>query len=291
MIIEIAGEPGSGKTSLNTLFATREQACGEIMLGQSKKIITDINLTRKFKIPFPEQVPISANYEMHLPANCRKEFEPYWINPYLLGIPTGVPDENIQFVFPGSAIHITEGRKFWDGRESSSMPDNVSRWFETHRHNYLTIIIDAQRGEALDLNIRANANRFIEVLGMLNDEDAYGRVLRSTWYCREFYSLRDYESYLAGKPSHNRLTTYHYEGNIFECYNSRNCLLDFVPPDKEGAAYSALKQLSAEQIKQLPKKEALIYDTARPATYRLNKKIQEKMLLEKIKGGVKYNAA
>ena len=148
------------------------------------------------------------------------------------------------------------------------MPDNVSRYFETHRHNYLTIIVDAQRGESLDLNIRSNANRFIEVLGMLNDEDAYGRVIRSTWYCREFYSLQDYEAYLAGKTANYRATVYRYEGNIFELYESRNRIIDFVPADKEGAAYSALEQLSTDEVKTLPPNLAAIYDMSRPECYR-----------------------
>ena len=174
-------------------------------------------------------------------------------------------------VRPCSCLHITEARKYWDGRESSSMPDNVSRYFETHGHNHLSIIIDAQRGEALDLNIRANANRFIEVQGMINDEDAYGRVIRSTWYCREFYSLQDYEAYLANKTSNYRRTTYQYEGNIFRCFESRNCITDFVPADVVGAGYSDYEQLSREEAKTLIGKTADIYDTSRPDWYRVKK--------------------
>ncbi len=269
MIIEIVGKPGAGKTALNTLFMFRELIYkGQFLQRQSAKIINGFNAERKYKLPFPEMPPLCANYEVHIPTGYNEIFKPYHLNPYCLGLPTPETLDKIQLVHPYSCLHITEARKYWDGRESSSMPDNVSRYFETHRHNYLTIIVDAQRGESLDLNIRSNANRFIEVLGMLNDEDAYGRVIRSTWYCREFYSLQDYEAYLAGKASNCRATVYRYEGNIFELYESRNRISDFVPADKEGAAYSALEQLSADEVKTLPKHIAAIYDMSRPEWYR-----------------------
>ncbi len=269
MLIEIVGKPRSGKTALNTLFMLRElKYNGLIMQRQCERIIRGLNTTRKNKLAFPEKPPIYANYEAHISMGYKKEFKPYVLNPYLLGIPTPQTADKLQMVFPCSCLHITEGRKYWDGRESSSMPDNVSRWFETHGHNYLTIIIDAQRGKALDLNIRENANKFIEVQGMVNEKDAYGRVMRSTWYCREFYSLQDYENYLAGKTANYRATTYHYEGNIFECYESRNCKSDFEPEDKRGKSYSMLDQLSNAKVKKLPKQIAEVYNTTRPAWYR-----------------------
>lgn len=269
MIIEIVGKPRAGKTALNTLFLLRELIYkGQLLQRQSAKIINDFNANRKYKLPFPEKPPLYANYEVHIPTGYNQFFKPYHLNPYRLGIPTPRTNGKIDLVLPYGCLHITEARKFWDGRESSSMPDNVSRYFETHGHDYLTIIVDAQRGESLDLNIRSNANRFIEVQGMINDEDAYGRVIRSTWYCREFYSLQDYEAYLAGKTANYRNTTYRYEGNIFELYESRNCISDFVPEDKEGASFSTLEQLSRDEVKSLPPQMAELYDSARPDWYR-----------------------
>ena len=269
MIIEIVGKPGAGKTALNTLFLLRELTYkGQLLQRQSAKIINDFNANRKYKLPFTEKPPLYANYEVHIPTGYNQLFKPYHLNPYRLGLPTAQTADKLQLVFPYGCLHVTEARKYWDGRESSSMPDNVSRYFETHRHDYLTIIVDAQRGESLDLNIRSNANRFIEVQGMINDEDAYGRVIRSTWYCREFYSLQDYEAYLAGKTANYRNTTYRYEGNIFELYESRNRISDFVPADKEGAGFSALEQLSTDEVKSLPLHLAEIYDMSRPEWFR-----------------------
>jgi len=268
MIIEIVGKPRAGKTALNTLFMVLEEKYrGATMLYHSRRIITELNKDRKIKLTVPQKAPIYANYEAHILTGYKEEFKPYVLNPYCLGVPTAQTADKLQYMLPCSCLHVTEGRKYWDGRESSSMPDNVSQFFETHGHNYMTIIIDAQRGKALDLNIRENATRFIEVQGMVNDEDAYGRVIHSRWYCREFYSLQDYEAYLAGnKSAYYRKTMYHYEGNIFDCFESRNRKEDYVPA--EGKDYSTLEFVSADEIKKLPKKILNIYSQTRPDWYR-----------------------
>ena len=268
MIIEIVGKPRAGKTALNTLFAVLEERYNGLSMTRAcNRIINKINIGRIEKLALYEKAPIYSNYEMGIKVGYNREFKPYYLNPYWLGIPTKKTADKIQYIIPCSCLHITEGRKYWDGRESSTMPDNVSQWFETHGHNYLTIIIDAQRGKALDLNIRENVNRFIEVLRMYNEEDAFGRVLSSTWYCREFYSLQDYEAYIAGKAGYySKQTTYHYEGNIFEFFESRNRQKDFIPP--EGKKYSALEYITGDELKKLPKTMLELYNPRRPEWYR-----------------------
>ncbi len=268
MLIEIVGKQGAGKTALNTLFEILEERYnGQTMLRYSNKVIRDINASTGSSHQLLTKPPIYANYESRLTVGYDKEFVPYVLNPYLLGVPTEKTADKIQYILPCSCLHITEGRKYWDGRESSTMPDNVSQWFETHRHNYMTIIIDAQRGNALDLNIRANANLFIEVQFMENEEDAYGRIISSTWYCKEFYSLQDYEGYLAGKQGvYWRDTKYHYEGNIFECFKSRNRMQDFIPP--KNVEYSMLKWVSECDLNKLSKPIQEIFKQRRPEWYR-----------------------
>lgn len=268
MIIEIVGKPRAGKTALNTLFMRREvKYNGWAMQRRSRQIIAGYNEHRELKLGYPQKPPIYANYEAQIPIGYKKIFKPYALNPYLLGKPTPQTADKIQNIFPCSCLHITEGRKYWDGRESSTMPDNVSQFFETHGHIYLTIIIDAQRGESLDLNIRKNVNKFIEVQGMINSEDAYGRVMRSTWVCREFYSLQDYEGYLAGnKSAYYRTVTYTYDGNIFEYYESRNRARDYIPA--EGRNYSMQDFVSESEQKELSPYLRSLYDTSRPDWYR-----------------------
>lgn len=268
MIIEIVGKPRAGKTALNTLFMFRELMYnGFLLQRQSRQIISGYNENRELKLGYSKKPPIYSNYEAKIPIGYKKEFKPFVLNPYMLGKPTPDTADKIQNILPCSCLHVTEGRKYWDGRESASMPDNVSQFFETHGHNFLTIIIDAQRGDSLDLNIRKNANKFIEVQGMINDEDAYGRVMRSTWICREFFSLQDYESYLAGNRSaYYRNTTYSFEGNIFAYYESRNRQKDYIPA--EGKNYSMLEYVTVEEQRKLPPEQQIIYNQSRPSWYR-----------------------
>lgn len=264
MIIEIVGKPRAGKTALNTLFMLREVMYnGWHLQRQSREIISGYNESRELKLSYPSKAPIYSNYETRIPIGYKKVFSPYVLNPYLLGKPTPATADIIQNILPCSCLHVTEGRKYWDGRDGSLTSDDVSQFFETHGHNFLTIIIDAQRGESLDLNIRRNTNKFIEVQGMINTEDAYGRVIRSAWVCREFYSLQDYEAYLAGnKSAYYRNTTYSYEGNIFDYFESRNRQKDYVPA--EGKNYSMLEFVGADEQKKLKPEHQLVYGMMRP---------------------------
>ena len=98
---------------------------------------------------------------------------------------------------------------------------------------------------------------------MINTEDAYGRVIRSAWVCREFYSLQDYEAYLAGnKSAYYRNTTYSYEGNLFDYFESRNRQKDYVPA--EGKNYSMLEFVGADEQKKLKPEHQLVYGMMRP---------------------------
>lgn len=267
MIIEIVGKPRAGKTALNTLFMFRELMLrGELLRNWSAKIISEKNAKRQHPVACPNKAPIYANYYAEIPIGYNKSFKPYVLNPYYLGLPTAQTKDNVQLVYPCSCLHITEGRKYWDGRESGTMPDNVSQFFETHGHNYLTIIIDVQRGKALDLNIRENVNKFIEVQGMRNMKDAYGRIIRSIWYCREFYSLQDYEAYVIGKSCYYRDTTYSYNGDIYEFFVSCNRQDDYVPA--EGKEYSALEFAATDDIRKLPQQIQRIYNMSRPIEFR-----------------------
>lgn len=274
MIIEIVGRPRTGKTALNTLFLLREQVyCGQFLRERSAQLITEFNKLREAgekQLSIPDKSPIYANYKAQIRIGYKEVFEPYLLNPYRLGVPTPQLADKLQYMLPFSRLHVTEGRKYWDGRESSSMPDNVSQFFETHGHNYMTIIIDAQRGKALDLNIRENANRFIEVQYMRKYKDAYGRIIHCTWYCREFYSLQDYDAYITGKSSfYSRETKFEYAGNIFDCFESRNRQTDYIP--KGNNNYSTLEFVDANELNRLPCYLREMYDPARPEWFRVKK--------------------
>ncbi len=257
MITIITGLPRVGKTALNTYFAKESvHRYGQILHKRCCIEIDLMNRNREKKLTLPSKPPIYTSYESCIPAGYKKSVTPYWVNPYNLGLPSA--DNKItQFILPYGRLHITEGQKYWDSRESSSMPDSVSRYFETGGHFFLDFIIDVQRGKALDANIRFNAKRIIEVQKLVHDKDAYGQIMRSVWFCKEFDSIQSYEAYIASGTAPYRNTFYVNEGNIFDCYNSRSCKEDFIPPNTKD--FNLLEYKTASEIRLLSEEESKQY--------------------------------
>lgn len=271
MIVIICGKPGAGKTALNTCFALWEMQTNGAM--RRKHSIEKIKaLTGGYGwLAVPEIPPIYTNYDARFHIGYKRYIEPYKINPFLLGLPNkNVPT---QYIAPYGELHITEGQDYWDSRESATFPRFVSKWFETHRHFGLDIYIDVQRAKLIDLNIRKLANKIIEVQHMVLVKDAYGRLLRTMWYCKEFASSADYEIYDNGGYVPHTNVRYIYDGNIFENFNSRSCEAEFVP--KNGKNFTYLKQLSSSEIAALPENEKIFYSTEMPKGYRTKALIGE----------------
>lgn len=270
MIIIICGKPRVGKTALNTHFADYSlQVNGRLRLKRAIAETHALNLTRaNNKLIIPDVPPIYTNYEARFIMGYKKYFKPFWVNPFYLALPNQNPTQDI---FPFGELHITEGQRYWDSRESSSLSNDVSRYFEMHGHFGLDIIIDVQRAGLIDLNIRALAI-IIEVQRMVHYKDAYGRILSTTWYCKEFANNQDYEAYVAGKEAFYITTSYTHEGNIFELYNSRSCKEEFVPAENKN--FTLLKYLSQSEVKMLPNETAQYYSNKMPAWFR-DKKAQK----------------
>ncbi len=287
MIILITGKPRVGKTALNTFFAKWSyHSNGSYRYKRSVLEINADNENRINKLAIPYKAPIFTNYDTHFNAGYKKEYVPYWVDPYYIGLPNS--DGPVQYIPPYSELHITEGQRYWDSRESATMPDNVSRWFETHGHFWLDVFIDVQRGKLIDLNIRELAKRIIEVQRMVNVKDAYGRILQSTWYCREFDNSQDYETYMSGGNARYRETSYTHEGNIFKCYNSRSCKDDFVPSEEND--FTLLEYKTPTEAKALPESLYKFYMRTKPEWFRnrnrnQTQQQQQKLLRENVKYG------
>lgn len=272
MIYIICGEPGVGKTALNTHIADYSlRVNGRQRLKRSIAKINALNVLRRDKLLLPDVAPFYFNYEAKFNVGYKKYIEPLWVNPFYLALPNSNP---IQDILPFAELHITEGQRYWDSRESSTLSEYVSGFFEKHRHFGLDIFIDAQRAKLIDLNIRALA-RIIEVQRMVHVKDVYGRILRTTWYCREFANNQDYEAYVEGKGANYRTTSYTHDGNIFELYNCKSCEEEYVPA--EGNNYRFLKYRNQQEVKTLPEEVAQFYSTKMPPWFR-DKKAQKTVL-------------
>ena len=184
-------------------------------LEMCKNRIAYLNSTREHKFPFPEHV-VQSNEAIYCTQNGK------FIQNYdMPGDKNGLYDEYYETYCPPpySIIRWDEAQKEVGGRDSQNMSPRVSALCQTHRKWGLDILYFTQRSRILDLNVRDNAI-IVEISKMEHKLDEYGFIVSTTWQLKVFYSLYDLERYsTVGKKTYLK-TSYTFEGNIFEHYNS-----------------------------------------------------------------------
>lgn len=269
MITIIYGEPGMGKTALLThfLIESYEQE-GADVLQQCIEQIDQYNMDYARRFSYPDQAPYYTNYDVCVHLGYQSYFEPYFINPFYLGMPTKGID--VQHVAPVSRVFLSEVQKYYDSRQSKTFPEWVSRLYEQHRHFGMEMYLELQRADLVDLNIRRLCKRFIKVCGIEHKKDKVGEIYKSIFRCHETYSLTDYELYQSGSGKFTE-TVYVHEGNIFENYNSYSSASEFLPPEGEDFSYMpARRSVDMEHVKKCDRK---YYSSAEPEEFR--KKVKE----------------
>lgn len=262
----VVGVRGTGKSSFLTYQGYKAKfERGDYLRTRSAALTAELNKTYKLSLTPPPDVPIYSSMKMRYLVGYYKYYEPYFINPYYLGVNDGSGKPAL-YVPPGSVVIIPELQRVINSRESSSFPNRLSQWFEESRHFDIEFWGDGQRGHLMDLNVRAITDRIIEMQGVENEYDILGRVIRTTWHCREFSCLRDYDDYVKKNIPSYKETTYEYNGNIFACYDSKERKRDYIPP--RGQDFSYMKHLTAEEITKLPPKQAEIYSLDEPTWFR-----------------------
>ena len=105
MITIIFGAPGTGKTSLSTHFLKQTyQTQGRALLSYTRGRIEAMNESRAVPRARPEKPPIFANYKVSFKTGYDKTFEPYFINPYYMGLPNEAMPTH--YLPPGSKVFI-----------------------------------------------------------------------------------------------------------------------------------------------------------------------------------------
>ena len=278
MITIIFGAPGTGKTSLSTHFLKQTyQTQGRALLSYTRGRIEAMNKSRAVPLARPEKPPIFANYKVSFKTGYDKTFEPYFINPYYMGLPNEAMPT--QYLPPGSKVFISEAQRYYNSCKSSTLPDFVSRLYEMHRHYGIDIWMDVQRANLIDLNIKEICKCFIEVREMRHKKDYAGRILRTSFRCREFDCWRAVEQYMETGAETFREVCYMSEGSIFRCFDSYSYFEAFLP--EEGKNFNYLHFISSEEQKQAGE-DAVFYRTDEPAEYRAPmKKVKETKEAEK----------
>ena len=267
MLTIISGVPGAGKSSLNAYFlysTYREE--GRTLLKRCRAKIEELNKTRLHPLTPPAQPPIYSDFKVKFPAGYKKWYEPYFVNGYYMGL----SNERLktQFLPPYAKVFLGESQRYYNSRKSGSFPDFVSRFYEMHRHFGLDIYLDVQRVRLIDPNIRELCRRFIEVQGMEHTRDKLGRITRTVWHCREFGNWIDFEDYLNTGADTYKETTYSYDGNIFDCYDSFSFFENYLPEDVAGNDICYLKHLSRAEARFIGADKAEFYKSGEPVAYR-----------------------
>lgn len=270
MILLLVGLPRHGKTSwLQRLIEEIYYNRGSELHRLSCKEIDKLNIDREIKLDYPDKdmPPIYAPIDMGVKFRVKRDkyFEPYVLNPYLLSQTN--PEIPPQSFLPYGQLIIPEAQKYFNSRQHQSLDSGVYRLFETHGHNKLDIYMDCHVGGFIDVRIRSLVGKVIEVNCQKHIYDGLGGIIHTTWYCREFECLQDYDEYFRNHDikKYNE-TTYEYDGNIFNHYNSYGCQNELIPP--EGQQFSMLKPLSSAEIRKLPPEKAIYYSITEPAGYR-----------------------
>lgn len=265
-ITAIIGEGGAGKTSLETFFLEKlvlEQ--GQERLQNCINKINSFNLTLKQPLSKPDKFPFFTNFDVTIPIGYRRNFKPYYLNPYYFGMPN--IDKEVQAIVPYAVAIFNETDDVYDSHEKS-LPEAVSSIYNKQRHFYLDIIIELHRGMNANTLVRSNIHKFIEIQHQDREKNSINEITKTTWFCREFEGAKNYFRYVNsdGKEKTYTETKYIHVGNIFSYYNSTGCEKEFIP--KAGQDFSLLKQPSEVNLNKLSPEIAKYYKQGEPPNWR-----------------------
>lgn len=222
MITIIFGLPRAGKTCLMTHMANTYAFDRQRTKAMHQELLQKMNAGFIGIKTIPQHC-VSSNYDITLrkflcSPRCSRR-----INPYRLGFSNSYVETH--FNIPYEVICITEAQKYLNSRMSMCFPSWQSRWYEQHGHNNLDILLDTQRPELIDVNVRALAG-FIEICELNMEYDYFGRPTRLVWEIRRIPNVSLYERYISSGKQDK--TCYEEDivvadYNVFRCYNSRLC--------------------------------------------------------------------
>lgn len=277
MITQIFGTTGTGKSAnLARIVKETYYKHGDSMLEMCRAQIKADNEKFGLNCPLPDKPPIfvAPFLDVKFEVDFEEFFEPYLLSPFHLGIAEdGENAYPVQFFPPYALLVIPEAQRYFDARQSGTFPTRVSGFFEKHRHQYLDIVLESQRPDLIDLNIRRLTHLFIEMRGVTNKTNFAGRVESTTWHTREFTSWNSVNDYINGKETDDYTDrTITHEGNIFSCYNSFACAQEFFPKAKNGkTSYDFLKSYSEAMESGFPQGYEEYYKLTEPKGYRSKK--------------------
>jgi len=276
MITQFFGTTGTGKSAnLARIVKETYYKRGDIMLEMCCEQIKADNDRFGLNCPFPDKPPIFVGpfLDVKFEVDFEEFFEPYFLSPFHLGIAEdGENAYPVQFFPPYSLLVIPEAQRYFDARQSGTFPTRVSGFFEKHRHQHLDILLESQRPDLIDMNIRRLTHLFIEMRGVENKTNFAGRGEATTWHTRRFTGWNAVNDYINGNESVFTEKPEYHNGNIFGCYNSYACAQEFFPRAKGGkGSYDFLQSYSRVMEQGFPNGYEEYYKLTEPKGYRSKK--------------------
>lgn len=235
MIIQICGDPGTGKTKLATALGLANMTGINAFraVGLSKKVtdelkrelpITDeikgIYTGQEFKrLTIPENHLVYADYTIKLIIDGIELERSHDIDGFRIGLYD--PSWETVLLPPFAFVILDEAQFYYDSKRGN-LPDFVTRFYEIHRHNNYNFIFVCQRPIAINKSLRGIAEKFIFIEERNTIRDGYGNGLMTTWKCVEFRSTYDAEAYSDSKTGSGKNTIYEFLGDIDKCYDPQS---------------------------------------------------------------------
>jgi len=252
----VIGPPGAGKTSwINAQIYGLLRKEGRRRQQLSTAQIELYNLTRQTPLTPPSDFPVYTSFEAQYKIGGVVH-KPFYITPEYFGLPNN--EKPVIPIVPWSIVAFEETDDDYNSR-NRNVAKHVAGLYNERRHWHLDIFADLHRLMIMDSIIRETATRVVEVRKCVHDMGFAGRILRTTWYCREFDDIREAMRYVNtdGKEGVYKEVEYTFEGNIFKCFDTHGRAKDFIPKDGDDFIY--LKHPNQTDISKLPPKLAKFY--------------------------------
>ena len=260
MISIIYGPPGAGKTSL-LVAILNSYVWNSKHNNLKRKEIYRLN-SNGFNLTCPNHC-VSANFPITFKKFRALPRENRFINPYRLGFKND--KVKVHFNIPYEVIGIDEGQKYLNSRMALYYPDWQSRWYETHRHDDITILIVTQRPMLIDPNIRDLA-QFIEIVN-LKEIKKKNKTKGFVWTVRQIANSKLFDKYnssggLDKDCYKERKIKINY--NVFDLYDSKSCKpkfydghfdedFDYILPNKKTETKEDYIKFLEKNDDELPK--------------------------------------
>ncbi len=229
MITIISGLPGAGKTSLMTYFLLQSMT-GQFAKSSIKNANAVINTYIAGGMSYLSEQEGHLVYSDYPIRTKRGKVNSRYVNGYRIGLPNKLYDTHV--IPPYSTIGLDEAQRYYNSRERG-LADHVSRFYELHRQNNLTIYLASQRPGLIDKNIRELAQEVIFCISCSATFD-YGFVTGFKWEILRYTNvdtlIRDIES---GAYSHGVKDVVNFEGNLARHYDDKFFKHLFVDTEKK----------------------------------------------------------